>query len=620
MAGLEETPVRCTARRSLVAAGFVLFAAWPLPGKEVAWRLSATEKTKLVYEDGQKKFNWPWSRNDPNTISPFSAEEKRWLSAVHPSASFRLLKNGDDGVPDEYLVLEDGRVVAKDDFFPVPAGGDDAQALILLVRPADGLLSADGRSELGGRAPAGEAPGETGTEATWKGEPDLDELLYRDDPPEAEGPDDTVEELPPDPPDPSPPPPPRAREPVDRAALAGEVHFLVVKPTPSGGGKVLFRSRTAPPLVGVDVTRIRSFTLGAGRGFGIVYRWPGATPEHVHVGYALYARGPWGVTEAWKATVLDWGAEPMDRFATSFQFARTTPTEGAEQEPELLVRRVSLATAVGSPDPDRYLPQIGGAETPDAGRGVVDIHRLRGGIFRMVGRADRARGDLPVALRKNWPDYLARSSRGPSLLLSFGNPGSPFGAYPCPWPGHAAGETPWIERDSIYKGKEHLKGDGDLAMAAWMLHDPQALYLMVVIRDDALVLPRIDDDPARGDHLQLWLDPAYGEESLMLELLPGSPPGAGAFARVRSPSSKVGPATRIRVAARPFESGYWLEAAIPYAYLGDVDLRPAGSLWGFAVNAVDVDDAANPDRKTVLSTSRAFQWAKTSTFNNLILE
>jgi hypothetical protein len=206
------------------------------------------------------------------------------------------------------------------------------------------------------------------------------------------------------------------------------------------------------------------------------------------------------------------------------------------------------------------------------------------------------------------------------LLLSFGNPGSPLEAYPCPWPGHPAKEVPWVNEEYLFKGKKFLQGSKDLRLAAWFLHDPQALYVMAVVRDDALVLPGIDENPAEGDHLQLWLDPQYGEQAVMLELFPGSPPGAGAFAQIRSPSSLVGPATRVRVAARAFDKGYWLEAAIPFRYLEELGLRPDGSLWGMALNAVDVDNPKVPGRKTVLSTSKNFSWARTGTFNNLILE
>lgn len=583
-----------------------------LVAKEVLWRVETAKKTKVVYEEGAKKYNWSWARNDPTTISPFSPEEKRWMQAIFPSARFRLLKNGADGYPDEFLVLPDRRVLAKDDVFPVPAGEDGSQALFFLIRPPDGLLAADGGDPVqSGVVPRSPAPPPPPPPPASQSAIDLDRLLYMDDPPAPE--DLPPAPAPPPPPEPEPQPAPR----VDRTRLGGELHFLVLEGQDRGAFRVTHRSRPVGPFPGMDIHRIRSFPLGTGLAFGIAFGWQGEGAGARHFEYRLFSRGPWGVAQAWAARVLDFPADPLARRGTRFRFSLA---EGGSGEPELLVREVNLSSVLEAPDLESFLPPAGGRSELEEERGVVDIHRLRKGRFKKIGRADRAKGDAPVDLRRNWPDYLARASRGPSRLLSFGNPGSPFEAYPCSWPGHPAAKVPWVEEKAyLFKGEKLRRGAADLSLATWFLHDPQALYFMAVVRDDDLVLPALDGDPSQGDHLQLWLDPQYRDRSLMLEVFPGSPPGAGAFARVRSPSSLVGPATRVRVAARPFESGYWLEAAIPFRYLEELGLRPTGSLWGFAVNAVDVDRSSGAE-KAVLSTSKAFEWARPSSFNNLILE
>jgi hypothetical protein len=601
----------------------LLTLAAALPAKEVVWRVAPEQKTKLVYEGENKKFNWQWSRHDPGTVAAFSGEEKSWMRAAFPAGTFRLLKNGDEGFPDEYLVLPDKRVLAKDDLFPIPAGGDGAQALVLLLRPADGLLSADGKEELNDTvvvrvAPPPPTPTPTPT-APPEPEVDLDMLLYMENPPDPEAlppsPDSDPEPPPPPPPPPPSPPPLREiRAPVDRTAIPGSLHFLVVKPTASGKIKVLYRAPVIGPFSSADLLRIRSFDLGTkGRAFGVLHHHTVEGSVVPVVRYDLFTRGSWGIKKAWEATVLDFPNEPVGRQATRFAF--TYPEAGV---PSLLVRRIALASAADAPDPMRYVPSVGRADIDEQARGVVDIYELRGGVYKMAGRADRARGDRPVELRKNWPDYLARASRGPSMLLSFGVPGSPYEAYPCPWPGHPSAKVPWVGKDYLFKGKSLVKKAGDLGLASWYLHDTQNLYVIAVMKDDRLVLPGPGQDPSEGDHLQLWLDPRYGDESIMLELYPGSPPGAGTGARVRSPSSRVGPAPEVRVAARTVEGGYWLEAAIPFSYLKAQGLEPVGSLWGVVLNAVDVD--APGGEKAVLSSSKNFAWAKNRTFNNLILE
>lgn len=590
----------------------LLTLAVALPAKEVIWRVQPDQKTKLVYEGETKKFNWQWSRHDPGTVAAFSGEEKAWMKAAFPAGTFRLLKNGDEGFPDEYLVLPDELVLAKDDLFPIPAGGDGAQALALLLRPADGLLSADGKEELNDTVVVRVAPPpatSTPDEAT-RAQADLDMLLYMENPPAPEPPPPA-----PPPPEPQPPPPPPARvvrPPVDRTAIPGSLHFLVVKPTASGRAKVIYRSATMGPFPSADILRIRSFDLGAGRGFGVLHHHAVEGSVVPEVRYVLFARGSWGIEKAWETKVLEFPNQPVGRQATRFSFTRADGGYTA-----LLVQRESLASAAEAPDAMRFVPAVGTVDDGQ-GRGVVDIYELRGGVFKMAGRADRARGNRPVELRKNWPDYLARASRGPSMLLSFGVPGSPYEAYPCPWPGHPSGKVPWVGQDHLFKGQKSLAGEGDLGLATWYLHDTQNLYVIAVMRDDRLVLPGPGQDPSQGDHLQLWLDPRYGDDSLMLELYPGSPPGVGTAARVRSPSAKVGPAPEVRVAARTIEGGYWLEAAIPFSYLAAQGLEPLGSLWGVAINAVDVD--APGGAKAVLSTSKNFAWAKPASFNNLILE
>lgn len=540
----------------------LLAVPFACPAHEVIWKIEPTKKSKLVFEAGKKRFNWDYRRHEAEVVSSYSADEKRWMKAAFPGVTFRLFKgDASDPLPDEYAVLPDRRVVGKDDWYPIQPGTERLIALACVVRSPDGLV----------------------------------------------------------PPETPPAPGPGAAGPPARRTRPGELAFVLLEDGPAGA-TVLTRGASGGMRPDLDVVRFRSFPLGRSLAFELADRWGGATPGETHARYRLYLRHLKGVNEAWAEDILDYRGPGSAARVVRFALQDVDASEGDAGEPELLVREETLSKAAKAPDPAELLPPL---ETPapvEAAGGLVRIHQLRSGRFRLVGWADRAQGDRPVAMRKNWPNYLARRSQGPSVLLSFSPPTSPFDTYLCPWPDHPAREVPWVAKDYVYKGREHRTGDADLRLAVWFLHDPQGLYLVAVVQDDRLVLPSVSEDPGAGDHLQLWLDPLYGTEPFMLEIFPGSPPGAGSSARVKAPEAKAAPAQKVRVAARFFGEGYWLEAAIPYGFLDDMGVKPTGSLWGVAVNAVDVDEKARPDKKTVLSTSKAYQWAKPETFNNLILE
>ncbi len=557
---------------------------------EVAtWEIQPGLATRSLSAASGKE-STPRTRHDSETISAFSKQEKTWLKTLFPDSSFRLFTNGNETLPDEYLSFGNGNTLSKDDFFTLPAGRDHSVACVFLLRNRGGLR----------------APHETeisAEEETSQGV-SLDTLLYMDNPPEPE----TLPNL-------SsaqdPPPVPAA---LPRRMITGSVHFAILKPVSStqassfGPWKVLFRSVPNSQKQAHDFVRFRSFPLGEGLGFGVAAYSKGEGLNQFRLNYRLYSRGPTGIHKSWESILAERTASSSNVSVTRIHF-QNSPDGSAK----LLARQEVLREIEAVPAWEAFLPAVSEPASKDSLRGVVDVYQFKKGRFKIKGKADRAKGDQPVALRKNWPDYLARSSRGPPMLLSFGSPASPFETYLCPWPGHSVNKVPWVEDEAyLFKGKSYLTGKNDCSFAVWWLHDSQNLYLMVAVRDDSIVVP--------GDSIHLWLDARYGEEGLMFELNPGSPGRTQATVRVGSPAAKAGALPKVRVASKSISGGYWIEAAIPFEALTDLGMHPEGSLWGAAVNVVDVDDAKFPNRKTVLSTSKSFQWAKASSFNNLILE
>ena len=173
-------------------------------------------------------------------------------------------------------------------------------------------------------------------------------------------------------------------------------------------------------------------------------------------------------------------------------------------------------------------------------------------------------------------------------------------------------------------------GTADLS-AGWRLAWDQAyLYVAVDVSDDIHVQTESGDQVYRGDSVELQLDTdlagdrddrRLSADDYQIALSPGDfaalPPSA---VRVRGSADGAqlpAPGHSVRVAARATESGYTLEAAIPWADLGLAPFR--GLVIGLALNASDNDGPGTAVQEVLISNVDTRTYANPTTWGRLTL-
>jgi hypothetical protein len=177
--------------------------------------------------------------------------------------------------------------------------------------------------------------------------------------------------------------------------------------------------------------------------------------------------------------------------------------------------------------------------------------------------------------------------------------------------------------DAVVFGDEDWSGPEDASGRAFAGWDDRALYLGVQVIDDVFSQPSTGQQLFLGDSLDVqidadlagdWAADAYNGDDWQIGLSPGNfdnhPPEAYLWRPVTSP------ATAIEIAARRLESGYILEAAIPWPLVGFDPARMRGI--GIALNISDNDESAAA-QMSMVSSSPLRSWADPRTFGTLIL-
>lgn len=177
--------------------------------------------------------------------------------------------------------------------------------------------------------------------------------------------------------------------------------------------------------------------------------------------------------------------------------------------------------------------------------------------------------------------------------------------------------------DAVVFGQNFWRGPEDLSARAYAGWDDQALYLAVQVTDDVFSQPARGEELYLGDSIEVqidadlagdWSSQGYNDDDWQIGLSPGDFGDAPPEAFVWRPDLR--PAESVRLAAMPLESGYALEAAIPWALLGVDPARTPGI--GIALNASDNDDP-RPAQLTMVSSAPRRSWSDPGSFATLWL-
>lgn len=174
-------------------------------------------------------------------------------------------------------------------------------------------------------------------------------------------------------------------------------------------------------------------------------------------------------------------------------------------------------------------------------------------------------------------------------------------------------------------------GSDDLAASWQMAWDDTALYLMVNVADDIHAQNQLGNQTFRGDSIELQIDadragdfgPSLSPDDFQIALSPGDfnnvPPSAFRFQGTSGGSMLDAPGPHsIMVAATPSETGYLLEAAIPWR---DLNISPsAGLVIGLAVNVNDNDRPGTAVQELMKSSAPDRRFGDPTSWGTLTLE
>lgn len=185
---------------------------------------------------------------------------------------------------------------------------------------------------------------------------------------------------------------------------------------------------------------------------------------------------------------------------------------------------------------------------------------------------------------------------------------------------------------SAYRVYSHESWNGSEDLTAlWRLGwDSENLYLGVTIIDDVHVQTRNDNQIFRGDSLDVQIDtdrigdygPGLSPDDFQIIFSPGDfdtvPPAVFRFRGNEAGRSAHAPEHNIVFQAGSTETGYVLEAAIPWQ---DLDVSAASDLvLGIALNASDNDTPGTAEQEVFMSNVPTRTFSDPSSWGTLTLE
>lgn len=184
----------------------------------------------------------------------------------------------------------------------------------------------------------------------------------------------------------------------------------------------------------------------------------------------------------------------------------------------------------------------------------------------------------------------------------------------------------YIVQDVVYGAAQHA-GLADLSASMMVGWDETYLYIGVEVTDDVYVQNASGVELFKGDSIEMLLDTdvsgdfyltRLNEDDFQLGISPGSPlPGDNPEAYLWYPASLEGRRTNLIIAAQAVETGYQIEAAIPWSLFG---ITPhEGRHFGFALSVSDNDVAGDKVQQNMVSNVPTRALTDPTTWGNLTL-
>jgi hypothetical protein len=170
-------------------------------------------------------------------------------------------------------------------------------------------------------------------------------------------------------------------------------------------------------------------------------------------------------------------------------------------------------------------------------------------------------------------------------------------------------------------------GPDDLSSSFRLGWDNKNLYVAAKVRDDKYVQNSTGSDIYKGDSIEILLDSNfYGDfysqqlnsDDYQLGISPGNPDTNGKKeAFLWFPRDITGSRSQVKIGSDMWQSGYRVEAAIPWSVFGVTPY--VGEHFGFAFSTSDDDNESNPEQDKLASSDAGRHLTNPTSWQEMVL-
>jgi hypothetical protein len=181
--------------------------------------------------------------------------------------------------------------------------------------------------------------------------------------------------------------------------------------------------------------------------------------------------------------------------------------------------------------------------------------------------------------------------------------------------------------NTVTYGASNWTGSDDLASSFKLGWDNKYLYVAAKVRDDKYVQDSTGSNIYKGDSIEILLDTnLYGDfytqqlnsDDYQLGISPGNPDTKGKKeAFLWFPRDVSGSRSQVRIGSDMWQSGYRVEAAIPWSLFGVTPY--AGRQFGFVFSTSDNDNESNAQQDSMVSGDAGRHLTNPTTWQELVL-